>query len=160
MANEGGDAGPIIWNPAGIIAKGVTEGLSGRQIIQALRDAGMGLRDAVVYRTIGEVRAAIANRETIAQINTSILPSPDQYAQWSTARNGYSTQLLIFTRDRETGLIGETVSSYTTTDPHTPDEAIAAKQADWEDLTESGSEYDDQQYLGAVVYNLFQMVAT
>lgn len=148
---------PIVWNPAGLIARGVNEGLSGRQIISSLRDAGMGIRDSVVYRTIGEVRAAIANREHVAGLPTNVLPSAEDYSPWSTARTGYATQLLVFTRDRETGLIGSTVSTYTTQDPHTIDEAIAAKQADWEDLTESGNDYEDQQYLGVVPFNIFAM---
>lgn len=155
MATDAG--GGIIWNPAGVVARGVSEGMSGRQIIASMRAGGMGLRDSTVYKMIGEVRAAIANREHVAGLNTSILPSATDYAKWQTARTGFSTQLLIVTRDRETGLIGTTVSSYTTLDPHTPDEAIAAKQADWEDLTETGNDYEDQQYLGAVPYNLFAM---
>ena len=157
MATDSGDTGPILWNPAGVVARGVTEGMSGRQIISALRDAGMGIRDSVVYRMVGEVRAAIANREHVATLPTDQLPDATDYAQWTTNRSGYSTQLLVFTRDRETGLIGSTVSSYTTADPHTIDEAIAAKQSDWEDLTATGSEYEDEQYLGVVPFNLFVM---
>lgn len=157
MANSGGGTGGNIWNPAGIVARGVAEGMSGRQIIAAMREAGAGVRDATARRMIGEVRASIANREHVAGMDTSKLPNANDYAQWTTNRTGYSTQLLVFTRDRETGLIGSTVSSYTTLDPHTPDEAIAAKQADWEDLTDTGNEYEDQQYLGAVPFNLFAM---
>jgi hypothetical protein len=90
-------------------------------------------------------------------MDTSLMPRADQYAPWQTARTGYSTQLLVVTRDRETGAIGTSVSSYITADPHTPDEAIAAKEADWEEMTATGNEYDDQQYLGAIPYNLFAM---
>jgi hypothetical protein len=131
VADAGGGS-EIIWNPAGIVARGVTSGLSGRQIITELQQAGLGVRTSVVYRMIGEVRAAIANREGVAAMDTSLMPRADQYAPWQTARTGYSTQLLVVTRDRETGAIGTSVSSYITADPHTPDEAIAAKEADWE----------------------------
>jgi hypothetical protein len=148
----------ITWNPASVVARGVAEGMSGNAIVRALQQAGMGVNRGTVFKMIGQVRAAIANREHVATMPTDQLPAARDYATWTTSREGFSTQLLVFTRDRETGIIGSQVSSYTTLDPHSPDEAIAAKQADWLDLTAQGSEYEDQQYLGAIPYNLFQMV--
>ena len=144
-------------NPAMIIARGIEEGLSGRAIIGALQNAGVGLRWSTVYRTIGEVRAAIANREMVAGMPTNRLPTGDEYAKWTTNRTGYSTQMLVVTRDRTTGLIGTSTSSYTTRDQHTIDEALQNKLADVEQMAEGSDTFGDQQILGVVPWNIFQM---
>lgn len=157
MASKGGESEGVLWNPAGVVARGVSEGMSGRQIIAALREAGMGLRDATVRKMIGETRAAIANRPMVGGLDTSLIPSAENYAKWSTNRTGYSTQLLVMTRDQSTGIIGETVSSYTTAEPHTIDEAIAAKLADFSDEEIIGDSGNNQQLLGAIPWNIFQM---
>jgi len=157
MARRAGESGGAIWNPAGVVARGVSEGMSGRQIIAALRDAGMGLRDATVRKMIGETRAAIANRPLVGGLDTSALPNGSDYAKWSTNRTGYSTQLLMMTRDVSTGIIGETVTAYTTADPHTIDEAIAAKLADFSDEEIIGDSGNNQQLLGAIPWNIFEM---
>lgn len=147
----------FIINPAQIVARGVAEGLSANKIGKALQDAGAGFRRQTVLRMVSEVRAAIANRPMVAAMDTDRLPTGDQYARWTTARRGFSTQMLVVTRDRETGLIGTSVSSYTTGAAHTIDEAIQNKLSDWEDLTETGDQYEDQQLLGVVPWNIFQM---
>jgi hypothetical protein len=157
MATKGAGGGGTLWNPAGVVARGVSEGLSGRQIIAALRESGMGLREATVRRMIGETRAAIANRPLVGGLDTSILPGPEHYAQWTTNRRGYSTQMLVMTRDTATGIIGEQVSSYTTSDPHTIDEAMAAKLADFQDEEIIGDSGTGQQLLGVMPWNIFQM---
>lgn len=154
---DGGEESNYLINPAGIVARGVSEGLSANKIVAALRDAGAGMRRQTVLQMVGEVRAAIANRPMVAGMRTDTLPTGDQYAKWTTARQGYSTQMQILTRDRGTGLIGSTVTSYTTDQAHTIDEAIANKLADWEDLTEAGDQYEDQQLLGIVPWNIFEM---
>lgn len=151
-----GDEGYAI-NPAGFVAQGVSQGLSGRQIISLLRDNGVRIANQTAYRLIGEVREAIANRETIQGLPTDRLPTGGEYAWWVTNRRGFSTQVLVLTRDRATGLIGSTVSSYTTRDAHTIDEALQNKLADWEDLTGAEGEYEDQQLLGMLPWNIFQM---
>lgn len=156
MFEAGADEGFVI-NPAQIVAQGVSEGLSGRQIIKALRDNGAGRRDSVVYKMIGEIRAAIANRPIAQGLPTNQLPTGDQYAKWTTARRGYSTQMKIVTRDKNSGLIGTSMTSYTTTDPHTIDEAIANKMADLEDAAEEGNSGEDQQLLGVLPWNIFEM---
>ena len=117
----------------------------------------MGVRDSTVYQTIGEVRAAIANREVVAGLDPSVMPAPGDYAKWTTNRRGYSTQFLVVTRDKATGLIGTTVSSYTTRDQHSIDVALQVKMGDWQTLTDEGGEYEDQQLLGMIPYNIFEM---
>lgn len=155
--DDGVPESDFIINPAQFVAQGVAEGLSGRSIINALQDAGAGMRTSVVYKLIGEVRAAIANRPDVQAIPTDQLPSAEQYAPWQTNRRGYSTQLTVLTRDRTTGLIGTTTTSYTTRDPHTIDEAIQNKLADWEELTDAEGSYEDQQLLGMLPNNIFAM---
>lgn len=157
MTLDGGDESDFLINPAGIVARGVAEGLSANQISKSLRDNGAGLRRSTVLKLVGEVRAAIANRESVASMPTNRLPTGDEYARWVTNRRGYSTQLKVITRDKATGLIGSTVSSYTTTQQHTIDEAIANTVADWEDLTGSEGQYEDQQLLGVLPWNIFEM---
>lgn len=144
-------------NPAQIVARGVAEGMSANAIGRSLQEAGAGFRRQTVLRMVSEVRAAIANRPMVAAMPTDRLPTGDEYARWTTARRGFSTQMLIVTRDRETGLIGTAKSSYTTGSAHTIDEAIQNKLQDWQDLTETGDQYEDQQLLGIVPWNIFEM---
>lgn len=155
MPSSSGDG--FIINPAQIVASGVSQGLSGRSIIKLLRDNGAGRRDSVVYKMIGEIRAAIDNRPMVQGMSTNVLPTGDQYAKWTTARTGYSTQMKLVTRDRDTGLIGTSMTSYTTRDPHTIDEAIANKMADLEVAFEGDDAYDNQDVLGVLPWNIFEM---
>lgn len=147
----------FLINPAQIVARGVAEGMSANQISQSLKDAGAGLRRQTVLRMVGEVRAAIANRPQVQAMATNVLPTGDQYARWTTNRRGYSTQMIALMRDRQTGLIGTQLTSYTTRAQHTIDEAIQAKLGDMMDYTETGASGEDQQLLGILPWNIFEM---
>lgn len=157
MPSDDDEGGGFVINPAQIVARGVAEGLSASKIVGLLQDNGAGMRRQTVYRMVSEVRAAIANRPMVQGMPTDRLPTGDEYTKWTTARTGYSTQILMVTRDRETGLIGTSMTSYTTRDPHSIDVALQTKLGDFEEQFGEGGNYEDQQLLGAIPFNIFEM---
>jgi hypothetical protein len=151
-----GEAPPII-NPLPFIAQGVSEGMSANAIQRALQAAGAGINRQTLLRVVGEVRAAIANRPIAQSINTSTLPTGDQYTKWTTNKRGYSTQMRGVFKDKETGLISLHTTSYTSKLPHTIDTAIANKMSDLEDFAEAGNSGEDLTLIGVIPWNIFEM---
>jgi hypothetical protein len=144
-------------NVAGFMARAIQEGRSATSAYNSAVEQGLGIRRQSWFRTWDQVESALASRpEAVAQ-DVDALPVEGQFQPWAMNRQGlYFTQLLVFQRDRETGLVSTTYYTHDDTRPHTPGEAIDAMFDDFLDATEAGGSFEDLQVIGAVPWGFYQ----
>lgn len=152
------DGPNIPGNPAGFMASAIGEGTSATAALQEFRDAGGQMRTQTWYRMYGEVTDALARSPMAGTLDPNALPDPAAYATWAMGAGGeYATQVDLFFRDLDTGLIGTIPYTYVTDVPHTPGEAIAEGMADFGE-SDTQAAYD-QSIEGGIVRNIYQTVA-
>lgn len=152
------DPGASTGNPAGFIVDAVSRGVGSTDALAEYREAGGEIRTQSWFRLYGEVTDTLARSESAAALNPFQLPDPNTYATWTMGRGGqYATQVQVFFRDVDTGLIGSSQYTYVTDEPHTPAEAEAAAFDEYSD-PDNASDYG-QAVLGTATSNVFQTIA-
>lgn len=150
--------GASTGNPAGFIVGSVSRGVKSTEALRQYREAGGSIRTQTFHRLFGEVTDALARSESAAALDPFALPDPGQYATWTMGRGDqFATQVKVFFRDVDTGLIGTSDYTYTTDDPHTPAEAEAAAYDEYSD-PDNAADYG-QAVLGTATSNVFRTVA-
>lgn len=145
-------------NPAGFIVGQVSGGVSSSAALRAFREAGGSIRTQTFYRLYGEVTDALARSDSAAGLDPFSLPDPGNYATWTMGRGGqFATQVKVFFRDVDTGLIGTSNFTYVTDEPHSPAEAEAAAYDEYND-PDNAADYG-QAVLGTATSNVFQTIA-
>lgn len=150
--------GANVGNPAGFISELIGAGESPTAGLQIFRDAGGAIRTESWFRLYGEVDTALQNAGPAASLNPYELPPANAYAPWTmNGPDSYATQVKVFFRDVDTGVIGSAEYTYRTPDPHTPAEAEAAAQAEYGDA-DNAADYG-QSILGTATTNVYQTSA-
>lgn len=150
--------GANVGNPAGFIAGAINEEMGPTAALAAFRDAGGEIRNESWFRLYGEVGAALDNSVTAAGLNPYALPDASDYAPWTmNGPDSYATQVKVFFRDVDTGLIGSAEYTYRTPDPHTPAEAEAAAFDEYAD-PDNAADYG-QSVLGTATTNVYRTSA-
>jgi hypothetical protein len=151
------DGPNIPGNPAGFIVGAINEGQSATAALNAFREAGGEMRTQTWYQMFGQVTDAIARSPLAGSLDPYSLPDPGAYATWAMGPGGeYATQVDLFFRDLDTGLVGSIPYTYVTSDPHTPEEAIAEAMGDFGE-SDTQAQYD-QVMLGGTVRNVYTTV--
>jgi len=146
--------GSVPGNPSGFIAGAVNDGTSATDALNAFREAGGSIRTQTWYRLFGEVTDSLARSPMAAALDPYQLPDPAAYATWTMGPGGqYATQVQVFFRDIDTGLIGTSQYTYVTDEPHTPAEAEAAAYDEYSD-TDNAGDYG-QVVLGTSTVNVY-----
>lgn len=150
--------GVHVGNPAGYMVGAIQEGTSATAALNAFRDEGGEIRNETWYRLYGEVGDALNKSALAGQLDPYQIPAQSDLAPWTMGRGGeYATQVQVFFRDKDTGLIGHKEFTYTSSVPHTPAEAELAAFDEYGDQ-EVADQYD-QAVLGTMTSNVFQTFA-
>jgi len=64
---------------------GYSEGMSGREMLAAYREAGGAIADTSFWNTSREVQAGIANVSAIQNLDLAAIPPEEAFAEWSTS---------------------------------------------------------------------------
>lgn len=145
-------------NPAGFIVGAIGDDMSSTQALAAYRDAGGSIRTQTWYRLYGEVTDALARSPGAMALDPDAIPGANDYATWTMGGGGqYATQVQVYFRDVDTGLVGTTNYTYVTDVPHTPGEAEAAAFDEYSDPDNAG-DYG-QVVLGTATSNVFRTIA-
>lgn len=147
-----------VGNPAGYISGLIGEGTGSTEGLADFRDAGGAIRTQTWYRLWGEVTDSLARSGVAGQLDPDQLPDPAAYGTWTMGPGGqYATQVQVYFRDVDTGLVGTSFYTYVTDDPHTPGEAEAAAFDEYSD-PDNATNYD-QSVLGTSTVNVYQTIA-
>lgn len=129
------------------VLKGVSEGLSGRQILGALREQGMGLRTQTFYRWLGQAKQELAAEPGIVGLESDQYPATDDIAAWptTTGREGYLHIVEYSTKNRITGEVETKTISIFNDELLTRGEAESTAE---EIIRSNEAEYPEYQTLG------------
>lgn len=148
-------AGPA-GGPA-LVASAIKQGISRTAGLREYRAAGGAIRTQTWYRLWGEAEEALAGRldETLAPLDAP--PTRAELTPWSTSRSeNFATQVEVFVRDRETGLVS--TKPYT----HFADEPIVRQDAIEAAIEAYGSASAQDRYgevvMGAVTVGQYETI--
>jgi hypothetical protein len=91
-----------------LMRSGLSEGLSGADMLGQFRDAGLGMQTQRFYSLLGEIRDTDTMREGLAGLDPALTPEAGSFADWTTSRaEGYLYQIRAYfqTVDPVTGEI-------------------------------------------------------
>jgi hypothetical protein len=149
--------GVNVGNPAGFVAGAVGEGTNATAALNAFREAGGEMRTETWYRLYGEVTDSLGRQSQAAQLNPYSIPDADAYSTWEMGAGGkFATQVQVFFRDQDTGIIGSSNYTYITDQAHAPGEAEAAAFDEYAD-PDNASNYA-QSMLGTMTTNVYATV--
>lgn len=142
-----------------LIRTGVSNGLSGAEILRQLRSAGAGIQTQRFYQALGEVQASEISAAGVAGMDLTTVPSEEMFAAWG-VRNptGYVYQFRMY--------IGETMedgslitAGYRNFSLRTNGvQAVGEILQDAIDLFRNQATRYGQAFLGAEVANLYKEV--
>lgn len=156
--SDGEDIGASTGNPAGYIAGKIGEGVGSTEALADYRDAGGAIRTQTWYRLYGEVSDSLARSGAAGSLDPDRIPDAGDYSTWTMGQGGqYATQVQVYFRDIDTGLVGTSFYTYVTNDPHTPGEAEQAAFDEYSD-PDNATNYD-QSVLGTSTVNVYQTIA-
>lgn len=135
------------------------EGLSGNQILQGLREAGLGLRTQTFYRWLAQAKREVSAELGIVGLEPDQRPAVTDISAWPTTseREGYLHIVNYTVKNRVTGFTETKTVSIASAGLLTRGEAEAAAE---EVIRENESEYPEFQTLGwslTAVRELVQM---
>ena len=134
------------------------EGLSGRAILGALRESGLGLRTQTFYRWLGQAKSEVSAAPGILGLETDQRPAINDIAAWptTTGREGFLHIVNYTTKNRITGQVeGKTISVYS-------DELLTRGEAEAtaeEIIRDNEAEYPEYQTLGWSLTAVRQLTA-
>lgn len=80
-----------------LMRQGLSEGLSGNQMLQGLRSIGISISTQRFYGLLGEINATSAMHEGVAGLDLNAELTEENFAPWTTARaNGYLYQIRAY----------------------------------------------------------------
>lgn len=82
---------------------GIAQGLSGRSILQGLRDAGLGVRTQDFYRIVGVARSYFASAPETAALDQGGMVSSVAVERPSTLSGSYISTVALTVRNLDTG---------------------------------------------------------
>lgn len=131
---DGGGGELTPGNPAGFIAYQVSIGASARESLAEWRSLGGTSGNQAWNALYGQVTDAMLRRPDWATLDPNTLPTGADYGTWAMGSGGeYATQVKVMVTDADTGDELLLDFTHTSSDPHTPAEAMAAALADYGD---------------------------
>lgn len=123
------------------------EGLSGSQILQGLREAGLGLRTQTFYRWLAQAKQEVSSELGIVGLAADQRPAVSDISAWPTTtdREGYLHIVNYTVKNRVTGFTETKTVSIASGELLTRAEAEGAAE---EVIRENESEYPEFQTLG------------
>lgn len=123
------------------------EGLSGNQILQGLREAGLGLRTQTFYRWLGQAKQEVSAELGIVGLEAHQRPTASDISAWPTTtdRGGYLHIVNYTVKNRITGFTETKTVSIASEGLLTRGEAEGAAE---EVIRENEAEYPEFQTLG------------
>ena len=140
------------------ILKGLDEGLSGRQILGGLREAGLGLRTQTFYRWLGQAKADLSAAPEIIALEPEQQAPLSAISAWptTTGREGYLHVVEYTTKNRLTGFTESKTISIFNAELLSREEAEATAA---EVIRENEAEYPEYQTLGWSLTAVRELVA-
>lgn len=146
-------------NPAGFIADLIGGGVeSARAAYREFHAAGGSMQETTFNQLFGEVRAGIANRGALVDVNYGVPLGDQHFTEWSAGRSGtFAHQVDILLR--EVGTTDPLMHSYTVMSdrPLSPADAIDQAIAEWSENIGPGQSGEGQVILGGVLSGAFKM---
>lgn len=143
------------FNVGSFMAQAVGEDLSMRSAREAFRAAGGRMSNQSFASMYSEVRDAIGGREAIQAIDYSSIPDAGLYGSWASGGEGnYSTFVTSYVRRVGERGLEPRYYTYTTSEPHTPQEAIDAAGSWITDNPDQAAAYGEGVYAGGVVTSM------
>jgi hypothetical protein len=144
------------WDPAtgmGLIVEQIRDGASATSALSAFREGGGQIRDSTWYSLYGEARAALANRETLAALDPTVLPLDEHFTPWSSLSGDVKLyQVELVAKDNVTGDIQRVpysiMTDQVTTGQSAIDDAIAAAEGNLDKY--------DQTIMGGIIVGLYR----
>lgn len=142
-----------------LMRQGLQAGLSGNQMLQAFRSAGLGIGTQRFYGLLGEIAATEGMQASIGAIPLSQELSESDFAEWTTARaSGYLYQVRAYFQS-EDPLTHQLIRTFRPFDVRSPD-IITQEEAlgiahDYADS--GGGPGSDQTLVGLEITGLFHM---
>jgi hypothetical protein len=142
------------------ISQGLSEGLSGRAMLSAIRESGAAIRDSSFYQLVGEVRASQAMAESWSQAPLDQIPSSELVQEWhGGATDKYLSRVYMYVRTSEAGefAIERRGISILTNELISPEDALSMAQ-DLYDENADSDKYADEQFMGASFGGVYHQV--
>lgn len=146
-------------NPVPFAFQAARMGLSAREALAALREAGGGIRDATWFRVYAEVKAQLAINVLEADALSVGIPRAEHIGTQTTkTATGYMQYVSVYVRDRDTGVVSQRAFARRG-DTLLPREEVARKgfEAYAAEATPSGN-YGGQQIIGASYTGTAQLI--
>lgn len=144
-----------------LINLGLSEGMSGRGMLQAFRAAGWSTSDASFYNAVRDVRMGNANVTKVQGLDLAQIPGSSDFAPWTgTHRSGYLYKFnVLFNRTNEASGETEQISrlwNYTSRVPLALGDVIS----DLVDIVNQTVDTTDslgEEFVGLNLQNLYEM---
>lgn len=142
------------------ISQGLSEGMSGRAMLAAIRESGSAVRDSSFYQLVGEVRASQAMAEAWGTAPLDQIPTSDLVQEWhGGATDKYLSRVYMYVRTSEGGefAIERRGISLLTNELISPEDALSMAQ-DLYDENADSDKYANEQFLGASFGGVYHQV--
>lgn len=147
--------GPITINAGAYAAKAIGEGMSSNQFRAAFRAEGGSMSNQSLRSVYNQARDALAGRDVIAGLDYNAIPPGDAFVDWAAGAEGnyatFVTSLVRMPGERE---LETRYFIHSTSDPHTPQEAIDAAAAHYTDDSTSDEAYRNASYQGGFITSM------
>lgn len=143
------------FNVGTFISGAIDEGLSQRSALRLFREQGMRMADRTFGALWNEIRDTIGGREVLQGIDYSAIPTADVYGTWAAGEGGqFSTFVTSYVRRVGERGVEERFYTYTTDQPHAPQEAIDAARDQYTDEGLASDSFGGGIYQGSVVTSM------
>jgi hypothetical protein len=146
---EGANVGRSLLGTA--IRQGLSEGMSATSMLNAMRDAGVGLRTQSFYQLAGEVRASTARAEAWSGAALDRLPGSDLVQEWTGGQaDTYLSRVYMYVRTHVDGELSveRRGVSVVTNQLITPGDALSMANDLYAENAENDN-YANEQLLGS-----------
>lgn len=146
-------------NAGAFMARAAAEGMGVVEARNAMRAGGLSMSNATFSRMYGEIRTAVSERDALQGLNYGAIPPGDVFTDWAAgAGGGYATFVTSYVRMPGSDDVQERFFTYTSTDPHTPQEAVDAAQAFYTDEALTVDSMQGGIYQGSMVTSVTRTV--
>jgi hypothetical protein len=145
---------------ASAVSAGLSEGLSGRAMLAAIRESGTAVRDSSFYQLVGEVRASQALTEAWGAAPLDQIPAQELIQEWHGGQTDtYLNRVYMYVRTNEGGelVVERRGVNVLTKELISPSDALAMAQDLYEENADN-DKYANEQFLGAEFAGVYHQV--
>ena len=149
---------PIRVNPVPVAYQLAKQGVSARQGLVAAREAGVAIRDATWFKLYADAKANLSLQIFEPTLLLDAKPGFEHIGELRTkAATGYLQYVQVYTRDRDTGLLGTKPFAVRTQELGTRESVIKRALAAYGAQATPSGNYAGEQIVGAAYTGTVQL---